>query len=310
VQLGEKIFIAGHKGLAGSAIVRHLKQLSFENLLLRTRLELDLRNQSATNDFFRTERPDYVFLAAARVGGILANSTRPAEFIYDNLAIETNVINAASHSGVKKLLFLGSSCIYPRSAPQPMKEDCLLTSALEPTNEWYAIAKIAGLKMCQAFRRQYGFNAICLMPTNLYGPGDNFDLRESHVIPALLRKFHEAKLSGAPKVDIWGTGNPRREFMHVDDLADACVYLMQNYSDEKIINVGVGKDISIGELSGLIQDVVGFKGELVFDETMPDGAPRKWLDISRLARTGWKARVGLRQGLEQTYTWYAGQYGK
>ena len=299
-----KIFVAGHRGLVGSAILRKLQGEGYTNLVTRTRAELDLRDQAAVNRFFEEEHPEYVFLAAAKVGGILANSTYPADFIRDNLQIQTNVIDAAYRSGVKKLLFLGSSCIYPKFAPQPMKEEHLLTGPLEPTNEWYAVAKIAGIKMAQAYRRQYGFNAISLMPTNLYGPGDNFDLETSHVIPALIRKFHEAKVERKTHVVVWGTGKPRREFLHVDDLADAALFLMQNYDGEEIINVGVGEDVSIRELAELIRDVVGYEGEIVFDTTKPDGTPRKLLDVSRLHALGWRARISLREGLEQTYRWY------
>ena len=304
-----KIFVAGHRGLVGSAILRKLQAEGYTNLVTRTRAELDLRDQAAVNRFFEEERPEYVFLAAAKVGGILANSTYPADFIRDNLQIQTNVIDAAYRHGVKKLLFLGSSCIYPKYAPQPMKEEHLLTGPLEPTNEWYAVAKIAGIKMAQAYRRQYGFNAISLMPTNLYGPGDNFDLETSHVIPALIRKFHEAKVEGKPHVVVWGTGKPRREFLHVDDLADAALFLMKNYDSEEIINVGVGEDVSIRELAELIQDVVGFEGEIVFDTTKPDGTPRKLLDVSRLQALGWKARIPLREGLASTYRWYVENFG-
>jgi len=299
-----KIFVAGHRGLVGSAILRKLQAEGYTNLVTRTRAKLDLRDQAAVNRFFEEERPEYVFLAAAKVGGVLANSTYPADFIRDNLQIQTNVIDAAYRSRVKKLLFLGSSCIYPKFAPQPMKEEYLLTGSLEPTNEWYAVAKIAGIKMVQAYRRQYGFNAISLMPTNLYGPGDNFDLETSHVIPALIRKFHEAKVQGKPRVVVWGTGKPRREFLHVDDLADAALFLMQNYDGEEIINVGVGEDVSIRELAELIRDVVGYEGEIVFDTTKPDGTPRKLLDVSRLHALGWRARISLREGLGQTYRWY------
>jgi len=299
-----KIYVAGHRGLVGAAICRRLYRQGYANLVTRTRQELDLRDQRAVGEFFARERPAYVFLAAARVGGIHANSTRPAEFIYDNLAIETNVIHAAWGSGVKKLLFLGSSCIYPRLAPQPMKEEYLLAGPLEPTNEAYAVAKIAGLKMCQAYRRQYGFNAICLMPTNLYGPGDNFDLESSHVLPALIRRFHEAKLAGAPQVVLWGTGTPRREFLHVDDLADAAVFLMERYDSEEIINVGTGEDLTIAELAELVREVVGYRGAIAFDAKMPDGTPRKLLDVSRLRALGWQPRIGLREGIEATYRWY------
>jgi GDP-L-fucose synthase len=282
VDKGAKIYVAGHRGLVGSAILRRLQAEGYQNLVLRTRKELDLTDQRAVYRFFEEERPEYVFLAAAKVGGILANATYPADFIRENLLIQTNVIDAAYRYGVKKLLFLGSSCIYPKYAPQPMKEEYLLTGPLEPTNEAYAVAKIAGIKMVQAYRRQYGFNGISLMPTNLYGPGDNFDLETSHVIPALLRKFHEAKVSGRWEVVVWGTGTPRREFLHVDDLADAALFLMRHYEGEEIVNVGVGEDISIRELAELIAKVVGFRGEIVYDTSKPDGTPRKLLDVSRL----------------------------
>lgn len=302
-----KIFVAGHRGLVGSAILRKLRSLGYRNLITRTRDELDLRDQAAVDRFFEAERPEYVFLSAAKVGGILANSTYPADFIRDNLQIQTNVIDAAYRSGSKKLLFLGSSCIYPKHAPQPMKEEHLLTGPLEPTNEWYAVAKIAGIKMAQAYRRQYGFNTISLMPTNLYGPGDNFDLETSHVIPALIRKFHEAKERGESRVVVWGTGKPRREFLHVDDLADATVFLMQRYDGEAFVNVGVGQDISIRDLAELIREVVGFEGEIRFDTSKPDGTPRKLLDVSKLNALGWQARISLRDGLQQTYRWYLDQ---
>lgn len=308
MERASKIYVAGHRGMVGAAICRRLRQLGYTNLILRTRQELDLIDQAAVNRFFAQERPEYVFLAAARVGGIHANRSYPAEFIYENLEIQTHVIHAAWRYGVRKLLFLGSSCIYPRLAPQPMREEVLLTGPLEETNQWYAIAKIAGLMMVQAYRRQYGFRGICLMPTNLYGPGDNFDLETSHVVPALLRKFHEAKVSGASEVVVWGTGNPRREFLHVDDLADAAIFLMLHYDDEAIINVGTGEDITIRELAELIQQVVGFEGQVVFDPSMPDGTPRKLLDVSRLRALGWQPRIGLRQGLEQTYRWMVEHY--
>jgi GDP-L-fucose synthase len=298
------IFVAGHRGLVGGAIERCLRTRGYENLLLRGRAELDLRDAHAVDAFFRAERPEYVFLAAARVGGIHANDSQPADFIRDNLQIQTAVIDAAYRHGVRKLLFLGSSCVYPKRAPQPMPESCLLGGPLEPTNEWYAIAKIAGIKMCQAFRRQYGFNAIVAMPTNLYGPGDNFDLTTSHVLPALLRKFHEAKTGGAPRVAVWGTGRPRREFLHVDDLADACVELMLRYESEEIINVGCGEDLEIGELARMIGEIVGYRGALEFDTSKPDGTPRKLLDVSRLAAFGWWPRIPLRVGIEQTYRWF------
>jgi GDP-L-fucose synthase len=299
------IYVAGHRGLVGSALVRKLKQCGCDNLLLRTSAELNLCNQADVDAFFAKHRPDYVFLAAAKVGGILANATYPADFIRDNLQIQTNVIDAAYRNGVRKLLFLGSSCIYPKHAPQPMSEECLLTSPLEPTNEWYAIAKIVGLKMCAAYKRQYGFNSISAMPTNLYGPGDNFDLEKSHVIPALIRKFHEAKLAGAAEVEVWGTGTPKREFLHVDDLAEACVFLMENYDDEQWINIGAGAEVSIRDLAETVKDVVGFEGKLKFDTTKPDGTPRKFMNVSRLNDAGWKAKIGLREGLVEVYEWYA-----
>jgi GDP-L-fucose synthase len=299
------IFVAGHRGLVGSAICRRLRAGGFTNLILRTRAELDLRNQSAVEHFFETESPEYVFLGAARVGGILANSTYPAEFIYDNLAVQTNVIHAAWRHGVRKLLFLGSSCVYPKLAPQPMREEHLLTSALEPTNEWYAVAKIAGLKMAEAYRKQYGFKAISAMPTNLYGPGDNFDLHSSHVLPALIRKFDEARANGTPEVAVWGSGNPRREFLHVDDLADATLFLMQNYDADSIINVGTGADVTIGELAETVKRVTGYEGRITFDHTKPDGTPRKLLDVSRLTALGWRASIPLEDGIAETYRWYS-----
>jgi len=299
-----RIYVAGHHGLVGSAIVRKLVDSGYKNLVLRTRGELDLLRQEEVEAFFRDERFEYVFLAAAKVGGILANSTFPADFIYDNLVIETNVIHSAHLQGVKKLLFLGSSCIYPRHCPQPMKEKYLLSGYLEPTNEPYAVAKIAGIKMCQAYNRQYGTDFISVMPTNLYGPGDNFDLETSHVLPALIRKFHEAKVKGDPSVEVWGTGTPRREFLYVDDLADACIFLMNQYEEDDIINVGVGKDQTIRELAEIIGEIVGFKGELRFDHSQPDGTPLKLLDISRLTALGWQARTPLRQGIRQAYEWY------
>jgi len=305
----DRIYIAGHTGLVGSAIMRRLHAEGCSELISGTHSELDLSSQSAVDAFFSATRPDYVFLAAARVGGIQANSNFPAEFIYSNLSIQTNVIHAAWKNNVKKLLFLGSSCIYPKHAPQPINEDYLLTGPLETTNEWYAVAKIAGIKMCQAYRRQYGFNAIAVMPTNLYGPGDNFDLENSHVLPALLRKFHEAKIRNKNEVIIWGSGKPRREFMHVDDLADACVFLMKHYEQEKIINAGTGKDISISELAYLIKEISGFHGSLEFDTSKPDGTPRKLLDVSRLSELGWKAGIGFDQGIKDTYDWYVRQTG-
>ena len=305
-----KIYVAGHGGLAGGAIVRALQKAGFENLLLRTHRDLDLSCQADVEDFFSVERPDYVFLAAARVGGIHANSAYPAEFIRDNLAIQTNVIHSAWRHGAKKLLFLGSSCIYPKLAPQPMPEECLLTGALEPTNEWYAVAKIAGIKMCQAYRRQYGFDAISLMPTNLYGPGDNFDLQNAHVLPALIRRFHAAKVDGASEVVMWGTGTPRREFLHVDDLGDAAVFLMRHYSGDDIVNVGVGEDVTIRDLAEIIRSVVGYAGHITQDLTKPDGTPRKLMDVTRLLAMGWRAQIGLREGIAQTYAWFLDNEGR
>ena len=299
-----RIFVAGHRGLVGSAIVRRLEGEGRKDLLLAGRDALDLRIERLVDGFFARERPEYVFLSAARVGGILANSTYPAEFLRDNLAIQTNVIHAAWKHGTRKLLFLGSSCIYPKFAPQPIREESLLTGELEPTNEAYAIAKIAGIEMCQAYRRQYGFSAISLMPTNLYGPGDNFDLQSSHVLPALLRKFHEAAESGAPEVVIWGTGSPRREFLHVDDLADAAVFLMKTYDSEAIVNVGTGEDVTIAELAQTIARITGYPGRLVFDSSKPDGTPRKLLDVARVHGLGWKARIPLEEGITGTYRSY------
>lgn len=302
--IGGRIFVAGHRGLAGGAILRRLKAAGCSHLILRTRDELDLADARAVDRFFAAERPEYVFLAAARVGGILANSQFPAEFIRENLAIQTNVIHSAWKHGARKLLFLGSSCIYPKLAPQPIREESFLGGPLEPTNEAYAVAKIAGIAMAQAYRRQYGFNAISLMPTNLYGPGDNFHPESSHVLPALLRRFHEARQSGAPQITIWGTGTPRREFLHVDDLADAAVFLMERYDHGEIINVGTGTDVSIRELAELIARVTGFQGELVFDPTKPDGTPRKLLDVSRLTALGWKAQIPIEIGVVNTYSWF------
>lgn len=298
-----KVFVAGHNGLVGSAICRRLEVDGVEPVVA-SRSELDLTDQRAVSEWFGSNAIEQVYLAAARVGGIHANDAYAAEFLRDNLVIQSNVIHSAWQHDVKKLLFLGSSCIYPKHAPQPMPEDSLLTGPLEPTNQWYAIAKIAGIKMCQAYRKQYGFDAISVMPTNLYGPGDNFDLNNSHVLPALLRKFHEARVSGAETVEVWGSGNPRREFLHVDDLADACVFLMQDYSSPKIINVGWGKDISIAELAKLIGRVVGFEGRLEFDPSKPDGTPRKLLDISRLKALGWQPSIALDEGVPNTYDWY------
>jgi len=303
------IFVAGHLGLVGSAIVRRLQAQGRHQLLLRTRAQLDLTNQGAVDEFFARERPQYVFLAAAKVGGILANDSQPAEFLRDNLAIQTNVIHSAWAHGTRKLCFLGSSCIYPKLAPQPLREESLLTGPLEPTNEWYAIAKIAGIKMCQAYRRQYGFDAISLMPTNLYGPGDNFDLRTSHVLPALIRKFHEASQRGDESVTLWGSGTPRREFLHVDDLASAAVFLMENYSDEQFINVGVGTDLTIRELAGIVAEVVGFRGSIVLDPSKPDGTPRKLLDVSRIRALGWSAQIELEAGIRSTYRHFLAESG-
>ncbi|MBS3953343.1 MAG: GDP-L-fucose synthase [Methylomicrobium sp.] len=299
-----KIYVAGHRGLVGSAIVRNLEGKGYTHIVTQTRLELDLMDSAAVNHFYETEKPEVVIDAAAKVGGIYANNTYPAEFIYSNLCIQNNLIHGAYQAGVKKFVFLGSSCIYPKMAPQPLKEEYLLTGPLEPTNEWYAVAKIAGIKMCQAYRKQYGFDAISLMPTNLYGPGDNFDLQNSHVLPALIRKFHEAKESNAESVVIWGTGTPMREFLYVDDMADASVYLMENYSDLDIVNVGTGQDVTIRELAETIQKVVGFTGNLEFDETKPDGTLRKLLDVSKLSAEGWQAKVPLEQGITQLYDWY------
>jgi GDP-L-fucose synthase len=299
-----KIFVAGHRGLVGGAILRRLKKAGFTNLLTRSLGRLDLQDQGAVARFFRREQPDYVFLAAARVGGIRANSTFPAQFIYDNLMIEANVIHQAYRHGVKKLLFLGSSCIYPKFAPQPMKEEYLLDGKLEPTNEPYAVAKIAGIEMCRAYNRQYGTCFISVMPTNLYGPRDNFDLLDSHVIPALMRRFHLARVSGAPEVAVWGSGAPRREFLYVEDLADACLFLMQHYQESDIINVGVGQDLTIRELAAMMARVTGFKGRLSFDPSQPDGTPRKLLEVSRLTALGWQAKTDLEEGLRRTYQWF------
>lgn len=299
-----RIYVAGHQGLVGSAIVRRLEADGYHNFVLRTRRELDLTDSLAVREFFNTQKPDYVFLAAAKVGGINANNIYPADFLRDNLAIQSNIIDASYQAMVKKLLFLGSSCIYPKYAEQPMKEEYLLTGALEPTNQWYAIAKIAGIKMCQAYQLQYGFNAISLMPTNLYGPGDNYHLENSHVIPALIRKFHEGKASKARSVEVWGTGSAKREFLHVDDLAVAAVYLMKKYDSPEIINVGTGQDVSIQEVALLIKDIVGFSGDIHYDPSKPDGTPRKLLDTSKIEALGWSPRIGLKQGLESAYAWF------
>jgi len=299
-----KIYVAGHRGLVGSAIVRRLEAGGFTNLVLRSRDELDLTEQAAVRDFFAAERPAHVFLAAAVVGGIVANETYPADFIARNLMLQTNVIDSAYRSGVSKLLFLGSTCIMPRDAAQPLREDALLTGPLEETNQWYAVAKIAGIKMCQAYRRQYGFDAISVQPTNLFGPGDNFDLATSHVAAALIRKIHEARQTGAATVTLWGSGTPKREFLFVDDLADACLYLMQTYSGEDFVNIGVGDDISIGDFAALVADVIGYRGRFVYDTSKPDGTPRKLVDVSRLSSLGWQAKTTLRDGLSKTYAWY------
>lgn len=302
-----RIYVAGHRGLVGSAIVRKLTAEGYGNLLLRTSGELDLRDQAAVAAFFAAERPDCVFLAAAKVGGIVANNTYPAEFIYDNLMIEANVIHSAYRTGVSKLLFLGSTCIYPKMASQPIREEYLLTGPLEPTNEAYAIAKIAGISLCRSYNRQYGTRFIAAMPTNLYGPNDNFDLEKSHVLPALIRKFHEAKVAGAPTVTVWGTGSPLREFIHVDDVADAALYLMRHHEGDDIVNIGSGEEISIRDLALLVKKVVGFEGELVFDASKPDGTPRKLSDVSRLHSLGWRHRIGLEDGVRETYEWFVGQ---
>ena len=297
----DKIYIAGHRGMVGSAILRALEAQGYSNFLLRTSSELDLRNQQAVADFFAQEKPDYVFLAAAKVGGIVANNTFRADFIYENLMIQNNVIHQAYENGVKKLMFLGSSCIYPKLAPQPLKEEYLLTGLLEPTNEPYAIAKIAGIKMCDGYRDQYGCNFISVMPTNLYGPNDNYDLNNSHVLPAMLRKFITAKRNGDASVTIWGTGSPKREFLHANDLAEACLFLMENYNDSGLVNIGIGEDISILELARLVKKIVGFEGEILTDTTKPDGTPRKLMDVSKLNGLGWKAKITLDEGIQKVY---------
>lgn len=300
----DKIYVAGHRGLVGSAIVRNLEKNGYSNIVWRTSKNLDLTNQVAVAKFFENESPDYVFLSAAKVGGIHANDIYPADFIRVNLQIQINVIDSAYKNDAKKLLFLGSSCIYPKFSPQPMKEEYLLTGELEPSNEWYAIAKIAGIKMCQAYKKQYGFNAISLMPTNLYGPGDNFNLENSHVIPALIRKFHDAKVNNASYVEVWGTGTPKREFLYVDDLADASVFLMNSYNDDQFVNVGVGKDTTIGELAELIKKITGFDGEIKWDKSKPDGTPQKLLAVDKLTKAGWEAKTGIEDGLRKTYQWF------
>jgi GDP-L-fucose synthase len=302
--LDSKIYVAGHRGLVGSAIMRNLQENGYTNLVFRTSKQLDLTMRDQVDAFFEQEQPDYVFLAAAKVGGIVANNDYPADFIRDNLMIQTNVIDAAYQYNVKKLLFLGSTCIYPKLAAQPMREDSLLTGELEPTNEAYAIAKIAGIKMCQAYNRQHGTNFISIMPTNLYGPHDNFDLNSSHVLPALIRKFHEAKLNNAPTVEVWGTGTPKREFLYSDDLADAAIYLMNTYSGSDLVNIGMGRDISIKELAEKIGKTIGYDGEIVFNTSKPDGAPRKLVDVSRLKSLGWEAKIPLDDGLKMAYTWF------
>ena len=299
-----KIYIAGHRGMVGSAIHRKLLGMGFTNIITRTSSELDLRVQEPVNEFFETERPDYVFLAAAKVGGIWANQSYPADFIYQNIVVQSNVIHSAYATGVKKLLFLGSSCIYPKLAPQPMKEEYLLTGLLEHTNEPYAIAKIAGIKMCDAYRAQYGCNFISVMPTNLYGPNDNYDLQNAHVLPTLIRKFHEAKQNGDPAVTIWGTGTPMREFLHADDLADACCFLMENYNQDGLVNIGTGEDVTITQLALLIKEVVGYEGDLIYDASKPDGTPRKLMDVSKLTNLGWKYSIELKEGLKQVYNDY------
>jgi GDP-L-fucose synthase len=301
MQAGDKIYVAGHRGMVGSALVRNLQAAGFHNLVLRTSSELDLRNQAAVEAFFVDEKPAFVFLAAAKVGGIHANNVYRADFLYENLIMEANVIHAAHRNGVTKLMFLGSSCIYPKMAPQPLKESYLLTGPLEPTNEPYAIAKIAGIKLCESYRRQYDCNFVSVMPTNLYGPNDNYDLQQSHVLPALLRKFHTAKVEGMKEVEVWGTGTPRREFLHVDDLADACVYLMQRYNEEELVNIGSGTDVSIAELAEIIRGIVGFDGRIIFNTEKPDGTPRKLMDVSKLAGLGWTSRIGLEEGIASVY---------
>jgi GDP-L-fucose synthase len=301
MELNSKIYIAGHRGMVGSAIMRNLQKKGFNNIVTRLSKELDLRNQQAVSDFFVTEKPEYVFLAAAKVGGIQANNTYRADFIYENLMIQNNVIHHSYLNGVKKLMFLGSSCIYPKMAPQPLKEEYLLTGLLEETNEPYAIAKIAGIKMCESYKRQYGCNFISVMPTNMYGPNDNYNLNNSHVLPALIRKFHDAKENNLPSVEMWGTGTPMREFLHADDLGDACVYLMNTYNGEKFVNIGSGKDLAIKDLALMIRDIVGYTGEIVHDLSKPDGTPRKLMDVSYLHSLGWKHKIDLREGIAQVY---------
>ena len=308
MEKSSKIFIAGHRGMVGSAILRKLQKEGYSSLLVRTSAQLDLRDQRAVNEFFQTEKPEFVFLAAAKVGGIMANNTYRAQFLYENLQIETNCIHAAYETGVKKLLFLGSSCIYPKLAPQPLKEEHLLTGLLEPTNEPYAIAKIAGIKLCEAYRDQYGCNFIAAMPTNLYGQGDNYDLQTSHVIPALLHKFHSAKMANAPTVEIWGTGTPLREFMYVDDLADACYFLMEEYDGKQFLNIGTGEECTIADVARLVGSIVGYTGEIIFDHSKPDGTPRKLMDSSRLHALGWRHRINLSDGLKKAYEFFQQEY--
>lgn len=308
MELNSKIYVAGHRGLVGSAIVRNLEAKGYTNIIYRTHEELDLTNQANVQAFFKEEQPEYVILAAAKVGGIHANNTYPADFIYDNLMIQNNVIKAAHDYKVKKLLFLGSTCIYPKMAPQPIREEYLLTGALEETNEAYAVAKIAGLEMCKFFKRQYGDNFISCMPTNLYGPNDNFDLKSSHVLPALIRKFHEAKINGSDTVEVWGTGTPLREFIYVDDMADACVFLMENYDGEQHVNIGTGEEVSIRQLAETVKEVVGFEGELVFNTDMPDGTPRKLTTVDKLHGLGWKHKVSLNEGIKNAYNWFLENY--
>jgi len=305
-----KIYVAGHRGLVGSALVRRLEALGYGNLVYRAREEMDLEDPRAVRGFFEDERPEYVFLAAAKVGGIWANDTYPADFIRSNLVIQLNVVDAAWRTGVEKLVFLGSSCIYPKHAPQPIREEYLLSGPLEPTNEPYAVAKIAGIKLCQSYNRQYGTRFVSVMPTNLYGPGDNFDLKTSHVLPALLRKFHEAKLRGAPEVAVWGSGRPRREFLHVDDMADACVFVMRHYDSSEIINIGCGEDVSIAEAAERVRETVGYQGRVVFDRGYPDGTPRKLLDVSKLRELGWSPSIPLDRGLADTYAWFLENAGE
>ncbi len=304
MELNSKIFVAGHNGMVGSAIVRRLKELGYTNIITKGKKELDLSNQFQVSQFFHFERPEYVFLAAAKVGGIKANKDFKADFIYQNIMIQSNIINSSHQSGVKKLLFLGSSCIYPKMSNQPIKEEYLLSGYLEPTNDAYAVAKISGIKMCQSYNEQYDDNFISVMPTNLYGPNDNYDLNNSHVLPAMIRKFHESKLEGKDKVEIWGTGTPMREFLYVDDLADACIYLMLNYNNSEIVNIGTGKDITIKELAYVVKEVVGYKGDIYFNTDMPDGTPRKLLDVSKLNSLGWSYKTSLKEGIEKTYKDY------